>query len=156
MSAASKRSAGLVTASTEPGVVEHFKALYNGMDRQGVLGIDQVYSVDVQFIDPFTRISGRQALSTYLEDAYRNVIRCRFDFGSVVSQGDASALPWTMHLCHHRLKKGQPIQVDGVSCLKTHEGLICYHRDYFDAGQLLYQNLPLIGTVIHWLRRQAS
>ncbi|HCW90926.1 MAG TPA: transcriptional regulator, partial [Marinobacter sp.] len=32
---------------------------------------------------------------------------------------------------------------------------IGYHRDYFDAGQLLYENVPVLGRMIRWIRGQA-
>ena len=28
------------------------------------------------------------------------------------------------------------------------------HRDYFDAGALLYEHVPLLGRVIRWLKRR--
>ena len=30
------------------------------------------------------------------------------------------------------------------------------HRDYFDAGALLYEHLPLLGSVIAWLKRRLA
>jgi hypothetical protein len=30
------------------------------------------------------------------------------------------------------------------------------HRDYFDAGALLYEHLPVLGTLIGWLKRRLA
>jgi hypothetical protein len=34
--------------------------------------------------------------------------------------------------------------------------MVCYHRDYFDAGEMLYENLPVVGRVIRWIKDQAG
>ncbi|SDW65086.1 nuclear transport factor 2 family protein [Marinobacter mobilis] len=143
-------------ADSLPPAITRFMTLFNQMDRQGVDGLAEVYASDVRFIDPFTRVSGLDDLGHYFTDAYENVISARFDFEDPTLQGDTCALPWIMHLNHRRLRNGQTLLVDGISYLHLQDGLICYHRDYFDAGQLIYQNVPVLGAVIRWLRRQAS
>jgi hypothetical protein len=30
------------------------------------------------------------------------------------------------------------------------------HRDYFDAGALLYQHVPVVGSMIRWLHRRIA
>lgn len=144
------------TAECLPAPLSRFMTLFNRMDRHGVEGLDQVYSADVCFIDPFTRVDGLEELGRYFINAYDNVISARFDFDDAIVQGNTCALAWTMHLSHRRLRQGRPIRVDGLSCLHLQEELIRYHRDYFDAGQLLYQNVPVLGPVVRWLKGQAS
>ena len=60
-------------------------------------------------------------------------------------------LRWTMSYRHPRLKKGELIRVEGCSYLLWN-GKVHQHRDYFDAGALLYENLPLMGSAIRWLK----
>jgi hypothetical protein len=61
-----------------------------------------------------------------------------------------------MQLRHKRIRKGNPVAVEGISQLVIREGRVLSHRDYFDIGQLLYENLPLLGGVIRWIRNQAG
>ena len=44
----------------------------------------------------------------------------------------------------------------GISRLTIAEGRVLHHRDYFDAGELLYENLPLLGSAIRLVRNFAS
>jgi steroid delta-isomerase len=30
------------------------------------------------------------------------------------------------------------------------------HRDYWDSGEELFSRLPLVGTLVNWLRRRMS
>ena len=72
-------------------------------------------------------------------------------FGYDQVQDHAGYLRWTMHYRHPRLRRGQLIEVEGCSHLLWHEK-VYQHRDYFDAGALLYEHLPLMGTAIGWLK----
>ena len=47
--------------------------------------------------------------------------------------------------------------VRGASHLKfAADGRINFHRDYWDAAEELYEKLPLVGSLMRWLKRQAS
>jgi hypothetical protein len=36
------------------------------------------------------------------------------------------------------------------------DGRITMHRDYWDVAEELYEKLPLIGTLMRWLKRRAN
>ena len=38
----------------------------------------------------------------------------------------------------------------------TADGLIEFHRDYWDAAEELYEKLPLLGGLMRWLKRRAN
>jgi hypothetical protein len=35
-------------------------------------------------------------------------------------------------------------------------GRVVLHRDYWDAAEELYEKLPLLGTLMRWLKRRAA
>ncbi len=137
-------------------VIERFRQLFNRMSARELGDLGQVYSEDVRFTDPFKTVTGLEELHEYFAGAYANVIDCRFEFGSTVCDGSEACLTWVMKLRHKRIRGGELIQVDGISHLKVDNDRIILHRDYFDAGQLLYENLPVLGSAVRWLRRYAS
>jgi hypothetical protein len=62
---------------------------------------------------------------------------------------------WQMNFSHPRLKGGKTIVVDGASYLRFNEaGKVSYHRDYFDLGAMLYEQLPLLGRIIVAVKRR--
>lgn len=142
--------------SSVPAVLEKFCALFNELDKGNLNKLPEVYAEDIRFQDPFGDVSGLNELTHYFAGAYGNVIRCGFRFGAPVMQGGWCTIPWVMELQHKRIKGGRAVAVEGISHLEIRDGRVCYHRDYFDAGQLLYENLPVVGGVIRWVKEQAG
>jgi hypothetical protein len=62
-------------------------------------------------------------------------------------------LIWTMRYAHPRLNKGNEITLEGASHIR-YEEKVYYHRDYFDGGRLLYEHVPLLGSVIKQLKKR--
>ncbi|MDC8455528.1 nuclear transport factor 2 family protein [Marinobacter sp. DS40M6] len=133
-----------------------FTQLFNNLCAGNMAELSSVYSENVTFTDPFTSVHGIDELTEYFSSAYANVISCGFDFGEPVVNGEDVCIPWVMQLRHKRIRKGNPVAVEGISQLVIREGRVLSHRDYFDIGQLLYENLPLLGGVIRWIRNQAG
>jgi limonene-1,2-epoxide hydrolase len=133
-----------------------FKKLFNHLSAGNIHEIQSVYSDGVTFQDPFSRVEGIDELMEYFTGAYANVISCQFDFGDPVINGRDVCIPWIMRLRHKRIRSGHQVNVDGISQLVIHGGKVTSHRDYFDVGQLLYENLPVLGKAIRWIRSQAG
>lgn len=155
MTTASKIEVG-TRNSAVPATLEDFRALFNKLDKGNLDKLADLYSEDIRFQDPLGTVNGLDELTHYFAGAYANVVDCRFEFGEAVVQGESAALPWVMHLRHKRIRKGREVQVQGISHLRIRDGRVYYHRDYFDAGEMLYENLPVIGGVIRWIKGQAG
>lgn len=155
MSAASVIDMGKGNASVTETLAQ-FKKLFNNLSAGNVDDIRKVYSGDVRFQDPFLTVDGIEELTRYFSGAYSNVTSCTFDFGDPVINGRDVCIPWIMRLRHKRIRNGQQVNVDGISQITIHGGKVTSHRDYFDVGQLLYENLPVLGKAIRWIRSQAG
>lgn len=103
------------------------------------------------------KCAGWPACSAIFAEMYANVSELRFDFYGFdqVSEGEGY-LRWTMSYRHPRLAAGQLIRVEGCSHLLWSDGKVHRHRDYFDAGALLYEHLPVMGSLICWLKRRLA
>ncbi len=139
-----------------PDALSRFRDLFNQMASGNIGNLSEVYSNDVIFTDPFRTVRGLEALEQYLRASYNNVIECRFEFADSVVTDNSACLTWRMMLRHKRIRGGAQIHVDGASHLCFRNGKVFYHRDYFDIGQLLYENLPLLGRAVRWLRKHAG
>ena len=137
-------------------VLDQFCQLFNQLDKGNLSKLPVVYGEDIQFQDPFGKVGGLDALTEYMAGAYRNVLQCQFRFGDPVIQKAWCSIPWVMELRHKRINHGKAVFVDGISHLEIRDGKVRFHRDYFDAGQLLYENLPVVGGAIRWVKRQAG
>jgi hypothetical protein len=134
-------------------ILERFQQTYQRLNAQSLGLLGQLYSDDVSFQDPFRRIAGLPALTDYFTELYRHVESCSFTFGDSVVQGQSASLTWTMSLKHPRLNGGRLVTVPGSTFIRFHDK-VCYHRDYFDGGAMLYENLPVVGFVIRAIKER--
>ena len=136
-----------------------FCAAFNKLDKNCTELLYELYTRDVTFIDPFHRIEGVEALEAHFLKLYDNVTECRFVFHDSVRVEQQAYVTWTMQLRHPRLAGGNSVAVEGCSQLTfstRHPGRVSRHRDYFDAGAMLYEQLPVLGGMVRWLKRRMA
>lgn len=129
------------------------RAIFNALGRDSLHLLEELYGDNIEFIDPFHHLRGRVALQGYLAGLYANVREISFDFTGEILSGDELVLFWRMTCRHERLRRGAPVCVEGCSRLVFgRDGRIAFHRDYFDAGAMLYEHLPLLGGLVRLVR----
>ena len=57
-----------------------------------------------------------------------------------------------MSFSNPRLNGGEIIHVDGSSVLSIRDDLVEYQRDYYDMGAMVYEQLPILGSVVRYIR----
>ncbi len=124
-----------------------FCAFYRALGPGRPTGLDEIYSREIEFIDPAHQLTGLNAVEQYFERLLGPLHTCAVEIEQVMEQEQSAYVRWTMHLSHPALARGQPIEVPGVSYLRFAER-IDYHRDYFDLGALVYEHLPLVGGAV--------
>ena len=135
--------------------LEQFVETYQSLSKNNLDSLRAVYSDDIQFVDNLHHLNGFEALLNYFESQYSNLSHCKFQILEAHQSGDDAWITWEMDFAHPRLNRGQSIIVPGASHLRINT-LVYYHRDYFDMGQVLYENLPVIGPAIRWIKRKAA
>jgi limonene-1,2-epoxide hydrolase len=134
-------------------IVEQFKSTYQNMNASNIASIESLYAEQIEFNHPFHKVIGLRALKNYFEELYENVDSVSFSFGECINQGDQYFIEWEMTVCHPKLNKGEPILVPGATLFKVdQQEKIIFHRDYFDAGVMLYEHIPLLGRLIKWVK----
>ncbi len=132
--------------------LRHFAERFAGLDASNLDRLRELYSDDILFRDPLHEVRGLPAVRGYFGELYANISELRFDFyGFDQSAEGEGYLRWTMSYRHPRLRGGELIRVEGCSHLRWRDK-VYQHRDYFDAGALLYEHLPILGRVIAWLK----
>lgn len=139
-------------------LIDSVKQIYTHFDAKVLDSLAEIYSPDIVFIDPFQQLAGLESLKAYYTGLAASVDDCQFEFRHHIEQinGDGvgeAVLFWIMHYSHPRLAQGRRLSLNGNSHLRFDQKII-YHRDYFDAGALLYEHIPLLGGVIRQLKRR--
>ncbi len=141
--------------------VQRFIDFYQQLDKNNLDKLPDIYHSDISFTDPLHHIQGLSELRQYFANMYDGVIHIDFDIQRRIIGDHQASLEWCMHYQHRKLKQGQTIDVHGISWLifaedSDKQWRVISHRDYFDAGQMLYEHLPLLGRTIRYLKRRIA
>jgi steroid Delta-isomerase len=122
----------------------------NDIDR-----MHELYACDAYFKDPFNEVVGLEPIREIFSHMFTKVINPRFKITSTIQNRDEAFLVWDFFLTF----KGQTTErkIHGSSHIRfAADGKICYHRDYWDAAEELYEQLPILGSVMRWLKKRAK
>jgi steroid delta-isomerase len=134
-------------------VVRFFEAIAPG----DVGRIGELYAPDAFFKDPFNEVRGVPAIVRIFEHMFTQVDGPRFTVRERVVQGDAAFLVWDFDFAFRRPLPAGPRRIRGCSHLRlAADGRVAFHRDYWDAAEELYEQMPGIGVLMRWLRRRGS
>jgi len=134
--------------------LEAFKQGFSALSAANLETLEDLYTDDVEFEDAFHKIAGCAALRRYFASLYASLSEIGFEFEESLCDGNIATLSWRMRYRHPRVKRGRTIIVSGCSLLWFRDGLVYKHRDYFDAGELLYEQLPVVGSLVKWIKAQ--
>ena len=134
-------------------VLTKFKNYFAKMDFDNDSILDDIYSKNVVFKDPIHEINGIEHLSKYFKKLNDNLIEGSFQFLDESTIGNKTFISWEMNL---RLKKpNKNVKASGISVLTIEEKIVS-QRDYFDAGELFYENIPVLGGIIRFLKKKIA
>ena len=115
------------------------------------------YAPDAYFKDPFNEVRDVASIEHIFAEMYVSLHEPRFVVHSKVEQGDQAFLTWDFNF---RIKKYKPHvaqTIRGSSHLKFDEqGRVCYHRDYWDASEEIYEKLPIVGALMRFLKKRVG
>ncbi len=134
-------------------LAERVKEAYQSLGSENIADVESLYTTDIYFEDPSHAVQGKPSLMRYFSNQFKNLDKCAFKFHSTIVNETDIFMTWTMFLNHPKLRGGDTIRVEGTSYLRTRNGKIYYHRDYFDMGAMVYEHLPLIGRIIQQIKQ---
>ncbi len=134
-------------------LLDRFRALYANSSSLSRQQLETVYEPGIIFKDPVHRIEGMDALSDYMETMYANVEQCSFNYLDEIIADGRAAVKWDMEFRHKRLGGGKSILVRGVTMIEFRD-LIYSHEDIFDLGAMIYENVPLVGAQVRYLKHR--
>jgi len=136
-------------------LIDDFCRIYQGLDKNNLGQLGVVYDDNINFIDALHNLKGLDQLSAYFSHLYAHLLYCNFTIEEVIKEEGKASIIWTMQYAHPKINKGKPILVNGCSHLKFNEK-IYYHRDFLDMGQMLYEQLPLLGGLIRVVKKRVA
>lgn len=128
---------------------------YESLTPQSLELLGEFYAPQAAFKDPFNEVTGVAAISAIFTHMFAALKHPRFEVLEVVAQDDDAFLVWDF-VFQFRGSDTRTQRVRGTTHLKWGpDGRITWHRDYWDAAEELYEKLPVVGTLMRWLKRRA-
>lgn len=118
--------------------------------------LDALYTADARFKDPFNEVQGVPAIRAVFAHMYATLDEPHFLIRDVVAQGDQCFLTWDFVFRMRRYNRDEQTVRGGTHLQLATDGRISLHRDYWDAAEELYEKLPLVGSLMRWLKSRAK
>jgi len=132
-------------------------AFFESLTPETVSKVRQLYAADARFKDPFNDVTGLAAIEHIFLHMFVVLVSPRFVVTGQVVQGAQCFLTWEFHFGFKNFKQGQKQVILGAShLLFSPEGQVTLHRDYWDAAEELYEKLPVVGSLVRWLKKRAN
>ena len=138
-------------------VVARTVEVFEHLTPASVQQLGAIYSPDVWFKDPFNDVRGLPQVQRIFSHMFVALDQPRFVVTDIIAAPDQCFLTWNFEFHLKRFDRATLQTIRGASHLKfTADGLINFHRDYWDAAEELYEKLPLLGGLMRWLKRRAN
>jgi limonene-1,2-epoxide hydrolase len=116
-----------------------------------------LYTADAQFKDPFNAVQGLAAVQQVYRHMYDSLDAPHFIVTNRIVDGNQCFLTWEFKFSFRNFHKGvQQTVVGGSHLVLADDGRIQLHRDYWDAAEELYEKLPVVGSLMRWLKKRAN
>lgn len=116
-----------------------------------------MYTEDAYFRDPFNEVRGIDKLKHIFSDMFVRLIAPKFSITETIQEGNRVLLVWDFTYRIKALKPEQARKIHGSSLIRfAEDGRVNYHRDYWDAAGELYEQLPVVGVLMRWLKKRMA
>jgi hypothetical protein len=136
---------------------ENLTTFFETLSPQSVAQLHTVYDEQATFKDPFNQVQGLPEIERIFRHMYVALDQPHFVVTGQVVDGAQAFLTWEFRFRFKRFDTTTLQAVRGASHVVFNEqGLVTMHRDYWDAAEELYEKLPVLGSVMRWLKKRAN
>lgn len=131
--------------------LESLLAWYQGLSPVTLHRIECFYTGDALFKDPFNEFRSRESLRQTYAHMFTKLDSPRFLISKSAIQGNQAFAVWEMRFEVNK----RPMIIHGCSHFHFNEdGLVQYHRDYWDTSEELYEKIPVIGFFLKNIKKK--
>ena len=145
------------TPTTIPQAVERLVQFFEQLQPKDLQRLPEIYSPEARFKDPFNEVQGLAEIERIFAHMFMALDSPHFIVTERIVQDDKCFLAWDFRFRFKRFDTTSWQTVRGGTHLVFDaQGLVTLHRDYWDAAEELYEKLPLVGSLMRWLKRRAN
>lgn len=128
---------------------------YETLTPESLRALATVYTEDARFRDPFNDVQWIEAIRRIFAHMYRQLDDPRFAVRERLGDAQQAFLTWDFVFRFRG--ESQERRIRGCTHLRfAVDGRVREHRDYWDAAEELYAQLPVIGALMRWLQRRLA
>ena len=137
---------------TKQKISHFFETLHESTSTEA---FKMIYDDAVVFQDPFNKVQGIDAVVDIFAHMYENLDHPRFVINEYIDTQNIAYVKWDFIFSF----KGEETEnrFEGVSRLEINaEDKVISHTDYWDAAEHIYEKLPLIGSLLRFIKRKIA
>ena len=127
---------------------------FTGLTPESLKQLSDWYAPDARFKDPFNAVQGTAAIEGVFVHMFQTLQAPRFVVTGRIVQGRQCFLVWEFHFRFQGSAARAQTVHGGSHLVFDDKGRVSAHRDYWDAAEELYEKLPLLGSLMRWLKRR--
>ena len=132
-------------------------AFFEHIQVHDVSRLGTFYCDDAFFKDPFNEVRGVPAIARIFSHMFDTLDAPRFVITASVQQDAQCFVTWDFVFAPKSAPR-QTMTIRGASHLVLREDggqwRVAMHRDYWDAAEELYEKLPVLGSLMRWLKKK--
>jgi steroid Delta-isomerase len=137
--------------------LQRLVAFYETIAEQSLPEIRSLYASNAYFKDPFNEVNDIASIEKIFAHMFVASHDPRFIVLSSIENGDEAFLVWEFRFRIKRYKPDVEQIIRGASHLRLDANdRVTFHRDYWDAAEEFYEKLPLIGSLVRFVKRRVS
>ena len=134
-----------------------FVDYWQTLSPRAVASIADVYTADACFRDPFNEVTGIESIRHIFAEMFVRLDEPRFTIIETLEQDHGAILIWDFNFRIRTLQPALNRRIHGTSHVRfAADGRVHYHRDYWGAAGELYETLPVVGSLMRWLKKRAG
>lgn len=159
--AATEAAAQAAPAPGSPAEAEalgRFQAFFENMTPEQVRNtVGQVYAPQAWLYDTLVLHHGIDEIKPYFIKTAERAAGVRVEVLDILRSGHDFYLKWSMEIDWSAFKKGKTTRSYGMSHLRFNDtGQVIMHYDFWDSTNGFFEHLPLIGSVIKWIKQKVA
>ena len=137
--------------------VDRLAQFFEQLQPQDLQRLPEIYAPDARFKDPFNEVQGLAAIERIFVHMFESLDSPHFIVSERLVQGQQCFLVWDFRFRFRRFdtQTWQTVR-GGTHLLFNDQAQVMLHRDYWDAAEELYEKLPVLGSLMRWLKRRAN
>jgi limonene-1,2-epoxide hydrolase len=136
--------------------VQKIVVFFEALSSSDLKRLGDFYAIDARFKDPFNQVQGLAEIERIFSHMFVNLESPRFIITTRIEEGLQCFLTWEFRFQFKRFHRGiEQVVLGGSHLVLDDAGRITLHRDYWDAAEEMYEKLPLLGSLMRWLKKRA-